>query len=279
VNVDLVYIVGTSFSGSTLLSSVLARHPQVVGLNELAKLGEELRQPQQGTPRHPLHQPFWCELQRSWDERFGARFGTFAELQVELTARDELGLSERRRRRIEDDNRRLFSLLAERCQGRLVVDASKSHRRLALLERIGLSPRVIHVVRSGRGVFRSALSRGGRMRDVVADLHLDALRGERLRRRRPPARFLRVRYEMLAADLQASLEPLCSFLGLEPSPEMVTLDQPVPNPCAVGAKGYWMLARGTRLEPPALAVLSRSDELRYRALGLGRRDALLGIEP
>lgn len=289
VTLRVVYIMGTSYCGSTLVNSVLARHTEVLALNELSKLATEVRAPFEDNPRHPLRQPLWQRV----EDAFRRRGSSLRDLQLELGWRHQFGWDGRigaqvDAARVYEDNRRLLEVLAGEANGRWVVDASKGYRRLRMLMALGLEVRVLHLVRAGREVLASARRRHASLGAILSDLQLDFLRSERLRRELSRECFLRVRYPDLVQRFEAVVQSLVRFLDLDLQAEMVAVETPVTYPDAVGAKGYWMLRRGTprpRCQAPTQARpecqapprLHQRDEWAYRLALVPLRDQVLGV--
>lgn len=269
----IAYVLGTSFSGSTLLNALLARHADVVALNELVNLGTELRAEFARNPRHPLRQPFWQRVR----ERYEARGADFRRIDLSFGWRDVLTDGAAAEARWLETNERLFDVLRAEVGDCMFVDASKHHRRVARMIAAGWAPRVVHIVRDGRSVVASGRKRGRSLPETTASLHLDLVRSEGLRRRLGAERFVRVRYTDLARDPEAVAWRLCDFLGLQFEPAMLDLETPVEHPAAVGSKGFWMLRRGTTVAPARAVQLPALQEVAYRAAGGPARDRWLGM--
>lgn len=267
----VLYVLGTSYSGSTLLNALMARHSEIVALNEVVNLGSELRDVPPNHARHPLRQPLWRQV----DARFRAQGSKLDEIDLSYGWRDAYlgGSAARRRWRLQ--NERLMSALRAELGERWFVDASKHYRRLDQMQMAQWDVRVVHVVRDGRSVVASGLKRGFGFAQLMMSLHLDASRAERLRRRLPADRFSRLHYEDVTRDPEAAAKKLCGLLHLAFEPAMVALNDPVGHPTAVGAKGFWMLRRGLELTRPEPARLSPALERAYLGAGGPRRDRRL----
>lgn len=269
----IAYVLGTSFSGSTLLNALLARHSEIVALNEVVNLGTELRDAVEKNPRHPLRQPLWQRVRT----RYEAEGGDFERIDLSFGWHDALAPRAAAGARWREANERLFAALRAEVGDRVFIDASKHHRRLARMIAAGWSPRVVHIVRDGRSVVASGLKRGRGLPETMASLHLDLVRSERSRRALGAERFVRVRHADLARDPESTARRLCAFLGLAFEPAMLDLESPVEHPVAVGAKGFWMLRRGIRVAPARAARLPLPTEAAYRVSGGPARDRWLGV--
>jgi hypothetical protein len=272
--VRLVYVLGASFSGSTLLNTLLARHSGILGLNELVNLGRELRDQTPNNPRHPLRQPFWQRVQAAYEHSGGP---PFRELRLEFTRAHEGRADEDAR--WAEHHARLFTALRSVAGDAWVVDSSKHHRRLRQYLRHGYRPVVLHAVRDGRGVVASGRSRQLGLLRMIAEVHHTALRAAEARwpamRRSLP--WLTIRHQVLVADPARVLQVVCDRLGLPFEPAMLELT-PVLHPEAVGAKGFWMLRRPKPIQARAPNPLPTRDEWVYRLLGGPVRDRLLGVD-
>lgn len=110
-----------------------------------------------------------------------------------------------------------YALVAELHGTSLVIDGTKSPRKVALLasrQPTGKPPAVIHLVRDPRGFAASSARYEGdtdmrRYGWLWRDLHsrIEALRGR--------VRYLRVRYEDLALRPKTEVQSICEFLGVK----------------------------------------------------------------
>ena len=174
----LVYLLAASHSGSTLLSLLLASHPEICTTGELkaTSLGDPSRY--RCSCGMPIRQcPFWADVTRtmaahgcSFDvTRAATHLNTGASSyeqwllqplvrrrRLEILRDAALALSLSWRGRLAEfhrTNETLVRALCERTGARMVVDSSKVGIRLKyLLRNPALDVRVIRLVRDGRGV-------------------------------------------------------------------------------------------------------------------------------
>ena len=174
----LVYILAASHSGSTLLASLLANHPQVctVGELKLTSMGDVTRY-RCSCRAFITHCPFWSDIYDDMARRgltfsvsnAGTDFGTGATPYVQRLFRPlhrgpalewlrdvALALSSRWRAQlpqIQARNAVLAACITRRTRKPILVDSSKIAIRLKyLLRNPGLDVQVIRLVRDGRGV-------------------------------------------------------------------------------------------------------------------------------
>jgi len=202
--VPLVYIAGSSHSGSTLLDLLLGSHPAVESVGEAKKIAAVDARLRAGedplcTCRAPVAAcPFWRAVMP--EEADALRHDAAA-------------------------NAALFRRALAVRGRRMALDSSKTAGRAALLARSGLFDlTVLHLVRDSRAIAHSNRRKQDRIpaagrRDYglaasVRGWQKLNLRTRRLFARRPGVRYLTVRYEDLAADPRAALQRVLAALGL-----------------------------------------------------------------
>jgi hypothetical protein len=265
-----VYLASSPYSGSTLLSFLLASHPDVATISDVSG---RRRAGQMDTFRcscgeRMLACGFWSRLRQQAARRgiadldladFQLGFdtthsGLLAGIQARSLrwpalehARDRLlaplGVAEAMR----DVGARSWALanaVMDITDATAFVDASKERLRIRYLERyLPVRPRVIHLVRDVRGVVESTLRRGKR-NDPVARVAREWARTndsiEQQLRELPTDRQLRIRYEDLCRDVTGTLRGAFAFMGVDPAAEL----RPI------GAEQH-MLGNQMRLSAPA----------------------------
>jgi hypothetical protein len=202
--VPLLYIAGSSHSGSTLLDLLLGSHPAIESVGEAKKIAAVAARVRTGedplcTCRATVAAcPFWCEVMPEQPE----------ELRRDAAA-----------------NAALFRRALAARGRRIALDSSKTTGRAALLARSGLFDlTLLHLVRDSRAIAYS----NRRKRDKAPSAERKSyglvssvrgwqklnLRARRLFARRPGVRYLAVRYEDLTADPRATLQHVLGALGL-----------------------------------------------------------------
>lgn len=235
----VVYLLGSSRSGTTALSALLGSHPEIASPGELGMLVQKAWL----TPEYcscgvlGTACSFWTAVRGDVASALGAddiaalgrlqRFDRVKRLPALLAATAE---GSRDLQRYGAAMRAVFDAIARRAGAAVVIDSSKTpSRALALNGALGNDVRFVHVVRDPRGVawslmktFRADL-RGGVNRDMAARPPLRAavewvsinLLSEWVARR-APGRVMRVRYEDFVRDPAAVLEAIGTFGGLVP---------------------------------------------------------------
>lgn len=243
---DFIYIMSASHSGSTLLTLLLASHPEV------ATIGETLAVQAQGGQRIDTglcscgvklaECSFWRQLGKrigqrgiSWDwDTFQTEFSlpdsrwTNRVLQAEYqgpfleTVRDAfLALSPTWRKkspRIFRNNLIMIEEVTCLLNARVFVDSSKEPHRLKFFLRMPeLKTRVIHLVRDGRGVTSSYMRRSQWSAGKSADEWRRSIRSEEfIVRRIGPQAVIQLRYEDLCRDVKTNMGKLFEFIGIDP---------------------------------------------------------------
>jgi hypothetical protein len=246
-----LYIAGTSFTGSTLLSFLLNLHPQIVGVGEMTGpfRGVEDRRGYPCSCGAALSEcPFWTAVGEEmagrglrfdpdhWDMRFDPdnRFGR-------RLMRDSLGSDRadslrdaavqhapgigRHVREIARRNEALVASARSVSGKPVLADASKDISRARLIDRAtDLDPYVVHLVRDSLGFVASKKSRawknprGAEVDNASRYWNRRSAQAERLFAALPPERRLRVRYEDLCTDPEREFGRICEMLGLEQLP-------------------------------------------------------------
>ena len=206
----VIYIAGTSHSGSTLLDMMLNAHPQIVSLGEAYKLNHKLSPGRERSKAYAkcscgaesiLRCPFWSRV----DElTIRAANKSLSELDLDNYRDLDAGTA---------PNAVLFRAVAEAAQESFVVDSSKSPRRLAYLMRVkGLDVYPIHLIRDPRGQICSAIRR--RSNFFRSLFHYEVVQ-EQLRQRLKSVPHSVVRYEDLVQQPERTLRSVLEPLGLE----------------------------------------------------------------
>jgi len=287
----LVYIQAASHSGSTLLASQLARHPEVASVGELAGTPYRARPGYQCSCGAELERcSFWRKVSAAMARRGYSYSATTAQTDIRnapnpiarrlLVHRHRGPLLEALRgaalalvpgaRAHLERHQRLMAALVEsvlECTGKpVLVDSSKSGVQLKYhLRNPRLGVKLIWLVRDGRGVARSiarnqrtSLEQGAyewRRRNEEAGAIVRAL---------DPSRWIQVRYEALCADPGPTLERLWRFIGV--APERVN----------GAACELHVLGHGSRLKGPAPIRVNEGWRNELSAQDLRQFDGVAG---
>ncbi len=243
---QILYIAGTSYSGSTLLSFLVNAHPEIVSVGEVTgPIQKENRHEYPCSCGEPIGRcSFWTAAGEEMERR-GLRFdpdhwemdhiiGRGSRMQQLLTGslgngalerlRDALvwnvspwtGAMRRRARRVQG----LMDSITERTGIRILGDASKNPFRIPLLTRLtGYEIKVIYLVRDPRGFVYSNIKNHGGVPTVAESARVwnrISERAERMRSRLPDDAFLMIRYEDLCEDLPREMKRITNLLGADP---------------------------------------------------------------
>ncbi len=237
---ELLYILSPSFSGSTLLTFMLATHPEIATVGELKASAIGDVESYRCSCGALLKQcDFWREAKAGMKKSgvkfdfddFGTHFTSgpawFRRL-VRLGARNAL-LSQSssqllrimpfcrsRLERIVDQNRILIDLIASVQGGRVFLDASKDPERLTqLLLSKRWKIRVVHLLRDGRGVANSYRKHHNvDMKSAAAEWLRTERACVRVAARMARQDVLTVKYEDVCREPQRVLDEIFSFAAL-----------------------------------------------------------------
>jgi len=247
-----LYIASPSYSGSTLLTMLLANHHQIATIGEMKGGQEDLATYRCSCGALFAECPFWRELIARLREQgfrfdlsdrrtmpaFQAPFSRLANVIVRRpygswwfeAARDGvIALWPRLRRDLAHLSRYNAAFIEEvrslRGAG-VFVDSSKDPLRIKYLSRIpSLDVRVVHLIRDGRAVVNSTRKNTADSAEVAAaewrDSHLEI---ERVARRCCGGRLLRVRYEDLCREPAAELRRILDFASVSEPLRAETVD-------------------------------------------------------
>lgn len=300
----VLYVVGTGFTGSTLLSFLANAHPEIATVGEATGPFPEVRD-QRAYPcscgKTLADCEFWgrvCTAMRErgfsfgpnrWDLGFRVARGRVAHqlLSQSLRANALDRLRDRGvlavpawRRALAETARRnqaFFASVLGVTGKRVFLDASKDPVRARyLLQLTDLDLSVIHLVRDAPGFVSSFVSNtGGSQGAGIRYWNRMLGHTQRLAARLPPDRFLRVRYEDLCTRAEEELERIARFAGLAPHPGPVDFRVPnhhvIGNRMRIAGSGEVVLDERwrERLGPAELRAILRRTAARRRRLGYG----------
>jgi hypothetical protein len=239
---NLLYILAPSFSGSTLLTYLLAQH------SEIATVGE-LKATQMG-PIEKYHCScdasilgceFWKSVQTKADaaglefslDKFGTVFegagalsdrvvcagvrGTLFELVRSVVLRTMPGVSSRLDT-LALRNRNLADIVCQLQGGRIFLDGSKDATRLLHLINSGYwNVKVIYLQRDGRGVSSSIkLHVGIRYLEAVREWEHSVCELQRMRKRLDSPRTFDLKYEDLCSKPAECMHRIWDWLNIKP---------------------------------------------------------------
>jgi len=252
---EVLYLASSSYSGSTLLTLLLAAHERIGTIGELkATAMGDIDQYRCSCGSRIRECPYWiglaAELARRGSPLDLARFGTHFRLEGASVLGDRAlraqvrgplleaarsfalralpGLS-REFQRILGRNGAVIEAVCALRGAAIFLDGSKEPNRLLYMSRSGRWPvTAVHLVRDGRGVLQSMVKRVLRrptpvFRERPAMIAALARHWRRVNRacervlaRLPAERRIRVRYEDVCSDPQGAIEPIFRLLGIDP---------------------------------------------------------------
>ena len=240
---DLVYIMSPSYSGSTLLTYLLATHPEISTIGELkaTALGDiDSYSCSCGSLLKECG--FWSNLQEKMQARklpldfyhFGTNFRSDSKLcnklmrssvrggLFEFSRKSAFSLipgCESKRSSILDKNSKMIEAICELQNGRVFLDGSKDPIRLQLLNQSGQwNIKVINLTRDGRGVTNSYMRHYGVGMDVAAREWLHSINEiQQMEKYLLPEQIKHVVYENLCQEPDTVLADIFEFIGVEKS--------------------------------------------------------------
>lgn len=296
----LTYIMSPSFSGSTLLTLLLAQHPRIATVGELKEnnLGK-LSEYRCSCGELLLQCPFWKAVSERCAERgieFSvARFGT--SLRGASWVHDKLLRASVRGRlfetvrglllrsypsvrtelhRLLQRNLTLTRVIAELQGGDIVVDGSKDPARLLHFVASGLwKVKVICLHRDGRGVINSYMKHYGvDVRTAVREWQHTVSELGHMRSRLPPEDVIDIQYENLCRDTESNMAAIWSWLGIEPKP-IKDLQYGATRCHVIGNQMRLKSSADIRLDEAWRAKLT-PEQIRYFELKAGATNRALG---
>ncbi|MCF7762185.1 MAG: sulfotransferase [Verrucomicrobia bacterium] len=241
---DVLYILSPSYSGSTLLTFLLAAHPDIATVGELkaTSMGDIESYPC-SCGSLLVSCSFWRQVKEGMQRGNGSfnleAFGThFNEGPVIFRRLIRLGLRhpflevlsslalaavpgyKARHSRILDQNRRLIELVTNLQGARVFLDGSKDPERLhQFRKRLPWPLKVIHLVRDGRGVTNSYMKHYGTgMTEALREWLWTDRACKRALSGLDSSQGMTVRYEDLCRDPKDVLGAIFRFAGIAENP-------------------------------------------------------------
>ncbi|MDJ0553312.1 MAG: sulfotransferase [Microcoleaceae cyanobacterium MO_207.B10] len=213
----VLFILGTAYCGSTLLSLILDSHPQCFTVGELSNLPELNKKDKLDDFWN--HQFSQKELHNLSLGLSNARISPAIPLKVEKFFREIFN----------DDIFRPYSIIASKTPADIIVDSTKTIYWISsMLQLKELNKQfdvyLLHLVRDGRAVLNSYLKKRRNMNvKKIGELWLKRVtNNEVFFDNFSTGNKILVRYEKLATQPQATTQQICNFLGIEFMPEMLS---------------------------------------------------------
>jgi hypothetical protein len=242
--VDVIYLTGVSYCGSTLMSFVVNSHPQILSIGEMGPAVAFEKEDYECSCGVELRRcPFVLAVKDVMERRYGVHFdiarwrlrhkysdNRFFNSLMLGGLRSPLLRSMRDavrpfipsfRARMNDFARRneAFIRASLDVSGKQVFfDATKVYPRIPFLQGIkGINLKVLHLVRDPRGYVYSAREKNESKSPQIAsrDWVRENSSIERHLRNMPSNRWIRIKYEVFCTELKKTLELLMNFIGVE----------------------------------------------------------------
>jgi hypothetical protein len=208
----VAFILGEGYSGSTLVDLLLGSHSQMVGLGEVDAEAFDAF--------FDDNQICTCLL--------GARdchfWSKVLSRLTELTGREVFRLGEAGSdpEMITQNTIDLFRAVRDVSSVDILVDSSKRFQRTYSLAKSGvIRPKVIHLVRDGRGVAYSYSKRGKPFRDAVLQWQTTNAQIKDWLESGNAPESIAVRYEHLCEEPVKVVRDICEFLGINWEAQMM----------------------------------------------------------
>lgn len=243
-----LFVTGTSYTGSTLLSFLLNAHPQIATVGETTGPIPNIEDPDQypcscGSTLTVC--PFWVDVQqrmasrgisfgpRDWRTEFNIFTNRYLRMGLTRSLRSSL-LDQTRdavlwrvpqlRERFEEVGQRIEALADSvvAITGKPVfADAAKDPIRARMLARFTrFELRVVHLIRDAPGYVASAIKNTAPpmgLHQAIRSWNRIGGHVERIFAELPPQRRLRIRYEDLCTDVEGTLAHIARFCDLDPA--------------------------------------------------------------
>lgn len=240
---NLVYIVSTSYSGSTLLTFLLATHPRIGTMGELKATARGDVDQYYCSCRELIHQcAFWQRVGKELAQKgipfdiadFGTHFhctsSRLADRLLRAAVRGtafevlrKIGLkvlptARRQFKKIMDKNKAVIDAVLKLQQADVFLDGSKDPIRLKYLWDSGYwNVKVIFLTRDGRGAANSYMKHHDvGMKTAAIEWKRCNKEAENILHGLDKSQWIEVRYEELCKDTETALGRLQTFLGLDP---------------------------------------------------------------
>jgi hypothetical protein len=223
----IIYIAGTSHSGSTLLDLMLNAHPQIVSAGELQNLNRQL---QYKNPDKKIYSPCSCGAPSLWECDFW-RDVNEQTIEREGKSLDALNVSDYRNVKGQRSaNTIVFEAIREVSGKNLIVDSSKSPRRLKHLLQLGeMEIYPVHLLRDPKGQICSVKRKhGGFFKHIF---HYEVVHKQLFHRLKSVPHCF-VRYEDLVSETELTLNRILEPIGLKFDPKQLLWAEQVKHQAA-----------------------------------------------
>ena len=206
----VIYIAGTSHSGSTLLDLMLNAHPKIISVGEVVNLHRQLTYK---NPKRKTYRPCSCGAPSLWACEF---WSSINERMLQTTGTSLLELDLLDHGKSSESDAALFAAISEGSGKDFIVDSSKLPSRLAqLMQSPELEVHPIHLIRNPSGQIYSMTRKYG---GFVKHIFRYEFVHHQIHRTLRSVPHSVVHYEDLVLQPEQTLRSILSPLGLEFDP-------------------------------------------------------------
>ena len=237
--VQVLYIIGYGYSGSTFIDTVLGNQDDTISVGELSNMYQYVWKSNKlcGCGQKASECFFWQDVKRNWRRRIGKEclHGYFKRQQAYEKWRDPSNwywLNSMNKRQSSDfkshikQTHALYEAISEVSGKSLIIDSSKIPTLAMYLSLVkGLDLSILHLVRDGRGVCWSCIKKAERVAKgqvsagktwiaamrAIAGWSLANLESELIARRMPQGHMMLMRYEDFVFNPDKMLEKIGVF--------------------------------------------------------------------
>jgi Sulfotransferase family len=223
----VIYIAGTSHSGSTLLNLMLNAHPEIFSVGEALHLNRKLTVKNIPERRYA---PCTCGAPSLWKCEFWSRVDEYTQKTIGKSLIDLNMLDQRPLESTQAPNALVFKAISNVSGKKFVVDSSKLPRRLShlmCLDEINVYP--VHLIRDPKGQIHSVRRKHGGFLKHIFRYELVHSQIHRILRFVPHSV---VRYEDLVVDPEPTLRSILEPLGLTFDPRQLAWAEAVKHDVA-----------------------------------------------
>ena len=211
----VIYIAGSSHSGSTLLSLMLNANPEIMSVGEIQNLGRQLKI----KPKRQKYTRCSCGTSSLWECAFWTAVDECVQKRSGKSLANHNMLDYSDLNKFRASNAVVFKAISDISGNRFIVDSSKDPKRMAYLMRFrDVEVYPIHLIRKPEGQINSVLKKRGSLLKSVIHYELVHAQIRWLLKSVPHGV---VHYEDLVLEPESTLTAVLKPLGLEFDPQQL----------------------------------------------------------